>query len=120
MDDIRCIQEKTRLQGILKRAGVTQQTDDILETVIDNLAWQRVKLEDTMEAAKKSTVVVKYSNGGGQEGLRENPIFKGYESLWKSYMAGMKMFIVYLPKDIQEEVENENNVIDLVRKMKEA
>ena len=120
MDDIRYEQEKRRLEAILERANVHQQHRDTLAPVVDNLAWMRIKLDDAREAVKNSSVVIKYSNGGGQEGLRENPLFKGYESLWKSYMNGLSVFTSYLPKEIQDEVIQENNVLSIVRKMKEA
>ena len=40
-----------------------------------------------------------YDNGGGQKGIRENPAFKGYESLWKAYMQGMNRILDTLPPE---------------------
>ena len=44
-----------------------------------------------------------YDNGGGQRGIRENPAFKGYESLWKAYMQGMNRILDTLPP---EQIQN--------------
>ena len=118
MDDSRVKKEQKRLEAILERAGATQQTKDILSPVIENLSWQRVKLIDTMEKIKQSSVAIFYDNGGGQTGLRENPLFRGYGNLWKSYMTGLDKFTSYLPKEIQEEIQNENTILEKVRSMK--
>lgn len=118
MDDIRVIKEQKRLETILERANATEQTKEILSSVIENLAWQRIKLMDTMEEIKTSSVAIKYDNGGGQTGIRENPLFRGYGTLWKAYMTGMDKFTSYLPKDIQEEIRSENTMLDKVRSMK--
>jgi hypothetical protein len=63
--------------------------------------------------------VVAYDNGGGQKGIRENPLFKGYENLWRSYMAGMSKIIDCLPDEIatveSEVVNKPKTVLELVR-----
>ena len=90
-----------------------------LESVIENTAWMRVKLDDTRESIKGSGVAIPYNNGGGQKGIRENPLFKGYQSLWKSYMSGMETIIACLPKDDGKALENApespKTVLELVR-----
>ena len=118
MDDIRVIKEKKRLETILERAKATEQTKEILSSVIENLAWQRIKLMDTMEEIKTSSVAIAYDNGGGQTGIRENPLFRGYGTLWKAYITGLDKFTAYLPKELQEEIRSGDTMLEKVRSMK--
>ena len=99
--------ENKRLHDLLKKAEVPAPKIEGLEVVIDNLSWQRVKLEETRDAIKNSQVVIPYDNGGGQKGLRENPLYKGYLNLWRGYIAGLEKLLSYLPAELQDQVTNE-------------
>lgn len=112
--------EHKRLESLLDKAEVPQIQRDALAGVVDNLSWMRVKLDETREIMGKAQVVCKYNNGGGQSGMRENPIFKGYLNLWRGYMVGIEKFSAYLPKDLKDEVMDENNVLDKVLKARRA
>lgn len=121
MDKNSVTSERKRLEELLDRANVPQQQRDVLAPVIDNLAWQRIKLDETREAVKNAQVVVEYNNGGGQSGTRENPIFKAYINLWRAYMLGLEKYTSYLPKELQEEIAQENiSVLEQVKRMKKA
>ena len=113
--------EHRRLEALLDRAGVPQQRRDVLAPVIDNMAWQRAKLDEAREEMQDANIVCHYDNGGGQSGERENPIFKAYVNLWRAYMIGLEKYTSYLPKEMQEEVkENVLSVLDQVKMMKKA
>lgn len=120
--------EKNRLKKLLKDADVSQARQKTLEPVIENLSWMKAKLDDTREIIKSSHVVMPYDNGGGQKGIRANPAFKAYESLWKSYVTGMDRVLNALPKEEQDavrkqdEAETPRNPLELVlyNKKKEA
>ncbi len=119
MDNIRVLDEHKRLDAILERANVLDQHRDILSPVVDNLAWMKVKLDDTREQIRGTGVVIPYDNGGGQSGIRENPLFKGYYSLWKAYLSGLDKYTSYLPREIKEELETETmDILTQVREMK--
>lgn len=111
--------ESERIKSILIDAGVSDKRIKALEPIIENTAWMKIKLDETRELIKTSNVVIPYDNGGGQKGLRENPLFKGYESLWKSYMAGMGKILDCFPSERIEqetkEVESPKTVLELVR-----
>lgn len=112
--------ERERLESILERAGVPTQKKSVLLPVIDNMAWQRIKLDETRKEMRNASVVCTYNNGGGQTGTRENPIFKAYVNLWRAYMMGLEKFSACLPKDLQDEVSTEaTNILEQVRNMKE-
>ncbi len=120
--DIRVDQEKKRILEVLKAAGVPCPKIDALEAVIDNAAFMRVKLEDCQAAIKSSNVVIPYDNGGGQKGLRENPLFKGYEALFKSYILAMDKIMDALPKGLENELQSFTDdavdVIEMVKSLK--
>lgn len=117
--DVRATAEAERLKSLLFNFNISEDMVGLLEDVINNTAWIKVKLDEAREAIKTSNVVIPYDNGGGQKGLRENPLFKGYESLLKSYMGGMKQILDVLPKqaaDVKEaEMEKPQTMLELVR-----
>lgn len=113
--------EKKRLIALLNRAEVPTQQQDVLAPVIDNMAWQRLKLDEAREEMQDASIVCHYDNGGGQEGERENPIFKAYINLWRAYMIGLDKFTSYLPKELQEEAAaGAVDVLAQVKAMKKA
>jgi len=121
MSDIQSLVEKeiTRLKNLLVDAGISERRINALESIIENTAWIRAKLDQTREDIKHTSVVIPYDNGGGQKGIRENPLFKGYESLYKSYIQGLDRILNALPAEkIQEEenaVEKPKTVLELVK-----
>lgn len=109
--------ERDRISGILLSAGVSEKRMNLLEPVITNTAWMKAKLDDARAAIKNAQIVISYDNGGGQRGIRENPLFKGYSALWRSYMAGMNRIIDSLPEEavkIDEDAKPEN-VLSIIR-----
>ena len=113
--------EKTRIKRLLKESGTSDARMKMLEPVIENVAWMKIKLDQAREKIKNSGIVMPYDNGGGQTGIRENPAFKGYEALWKSYMAGMNKLLEAMPPEVieaEEETEKEQapvTVLELIR-----
>ena len=118
-EDERVSAEEENLRAILLAYGVSENRHRALEPIIENVAWMKVKLDDTRAAIKHSSVVIKYDNGGGQSGLRENPLFKGYSSLWKSYISGLDKIFACLPNETAEtmvkEEEKPKSVLEIVR-----
>lgn len=111
-------EEKQRLTSLLFDCLVPQNRIQMLEPVIENVAWMKAKLDDTREQIRNTSVAIPYDNGGGQTGIRKNPLFEGYSSLWKSYMAGMNAITAVLPKDVVSEAANADSpktVLQLVR-----
>ena len=98
----RAIEEKNRITAILNDAGISERRMQTLAPIIENVSWMRAKLDDSRDLIKNSNIVVPYDNGGGQKGIRENPAFKGYESLWKAYMQGMNRILDTLPPEAIE------------------
>ena len=115
----RADEEKNRIVGILTEAGISERRMQMLGPVIDNVSWMKAKLDDSRTLIKNSNIVVPYDNGGGQKGIRENPAFRGYESLWKSYMQGMNRILDTLPEEEAKTLDYEDmkpqSVLSLVR-----
>ena len=121
MDKKKVNKEHKRLEALLDRADVPQQQRDVLAPVIDNMAWQRVKLDEAREQMQDASIVCHYENGGGQSGERENPIFKAYRNLWRAYMVGLEKFSSYLPKELQDEAAGDSlSVLEQVKQMKKG
>ena len=123
MDDLeikaRAEEEQNRIPGLLLEIGISDKRMKLLEPIILNTAWMKAKLDDAREAIKNSNIVISYDNGGGQKGIRENPLFKGYESLFRSYMAGMSKILDSLPQEVIEQatdnVGKPATMLELVR-----
>lgn len=122
MDDTeikaRAEEEQKRIQTLLNDVGISDKRQKLLDPIILNTAWMKAKLDDAREAIKTSNIVISYDNGGGQKGIRENPLFKGYESLWRSYMAGMSKILDSLPQEVIEQsvaIEQPKTMLELVR-----
>ena len=115
----RAEEEQNRIADLLSEVGISDKRMKLLEPIILNTAWMKAKLDDAREAIKNSNIVISYDNGGGQKGIRENPLFKGYESLWKSYMQGMNRILDCLPNEVveieTEGVEKPKTMLELVR-----
>lgn len=113
------LEEIKRIKDLLAEFGVADRRIKLLQPVIENTAWMKVKLDEAREVVQESSVVISYNNGGGQSGLRENPIFKGYEALWKSYMSGMNVILSALPPEIvkeeKEKIVETKTMLELVR-----
>ena len=117
-EEIILIDEQERIKTLLFDFGVKKEKVDLLIPVIINVVWMEQKLNDAMELIADSSVAIPYDNGGGQSGIRENPLFKGYESLFKSYMSGLCKILECLPNDIAEQIveqEKPKSVLELVR-----
>ena len=116
--------EAKRIIDLLTDAGISDRRIKLLMPVIVNTSWMKAKLDDAREAIKNSNIVISYDNGGGQKGIRENPLFKGYEGLWKSYLTGLDRIMSALPPEKSHEIVEEaektepSTVLSLVRKRK--
>ena len=61
------------------------------------------KLDDARTAIGEDGITVEYDNGGGQTGVRENPAFRAYEALWKTYLSGLDALLKLLPEGAAED-----------------
>lgn len=118
-EDRRVAREKKRILALLADFYIQENKVKILEPIVENIAWMKVKLDDARAVIAASNIVIPYDNGGGQNGIRENPAFKGYEALWKSYMAGLEKILEELPEEERasaaDVADAPKTVLELVR-----
>ena len=78
MDDVKIICERLP-EGIRQRG----------EELVHNILFMEDRLKDTREKAAKMDMVIPYDNGGGQKGIRKNPVFEEYAQIFNAYKAGL-------------------------------
>lgn len=111
---------KTQITKVLKGCNVPPEKLETLKPIIENVAFMADKLDEIRAQMVEADAVVFYDNGGGQTGYKENPIFKVYEALWKSYLNGMEKILACFPKPkaVEEEMpepETPANVLSMIR-----
>ena len=113
--DERCEAEEQRLRGILTRCELPALRLEMLEPVLINTAWMRVKLDDARKTIRGGRVVLKYDNGGGQKGSHANPAYAEYRALFASYLKGLETLLGALPEELSgEKVAVDDSVLKLV------
>lgn len=122
--ELRVEDESNRIISVLKDAEVSETTIQALSPIVENVAWMKIKLDDARSKIKTGQITTTYDNGGGQKGTRENPLFKGYENLWKSYMLGMNKILDVLPdnKDeaLKQDIKSSKSALDIIRARRTA
>lgn len=118
----RAVRAQNKLKKLLRTNNISDESVKILLPIIQNVAWMQVKLEDIQEEACEEDIIVAYNNGGGQSGYRENPIFKSYENLWKSYMLGMNKILEWVPEETANEQKEElkKNMLDIIKERRRS
>ena len=90
--------ERRKLAKFLAKNGLNDEKIKSLDPVILNVSWMKSKLDDAREAIGEEGITVEYDNG-----VRENPAFRAYEALWKTYLSGLDMLIKLLPVEVPQE-----------------
>ena len=108
--------EFDRLKEALCRQNLDSQTIENLIPLINNMAFQRIQLDEMIRDLTEQGLVTKYSNGKDQEGTHLNPCFTAYVKLWAAYSKALQDFARYFPDEITGAVTN-NNVTPLLQVM---
>lgn len=74
-------------------AGVPEQLRPYAIELADNVIFQCRKLAETRKAMEgsKQQLIVAYDNGGGQRGVRKNPIYEAYNQLMGNYRKSLAL-----------------------------
>lgn len=62
----------------------------------ENVFFMEGKLIETRNGLANQQVVIAYDNGGGQKGIRKNPIFEGYNQLMANYRKTLEQLVALL------------------------
>lgn len=81
--------ERERLRGLLEK-HVGGGKMELADAMVDNLAFDAVRLEEMRSSLTGQTNVVGYDNGGGQSGFKKNPELELYMSLTKQYQSEVR------------------------------
>ncbi len=117
--------ERQKLVRELKKAKISKHKMKVLEAVIDNVAFLKVTLDDLREMLLTEEILVEYDNGGGQKGIKENPLYKEYTTLFGNFMKGMDKILAPMPdtdpeaNPIVQEAKPET-ILDAIRKKRDA
>lgn len=77
-------------------AGVPESVRPLVSELVENVNFMYVKLHETRKGIENEAIVIPYDNGGGQTGIRENPAFKGYQTLLASYRKTLEQLMAVL------------------------
>ena len=77
----------------------------------ENVVFQCRKLAETRKAMQKnnSQLVVAYNNGGGQSGIRKNPIYEAYNQLMANYRKSLQQLTDLLQEYGMEDVQADDS-----------
>ena len=96
--------ELKRLQGLTRTAIPANQRTASMP-LLQNLAWQKVKLEEARSDLMADSIFIPYDNGGGQAGIREHPGYTAYNKLFSTYARGIKQLCDMMAKGAPERDE---------------
>lgn len=95
-------------------ANVPEQVRPLVAELAENVLFMRRKLAQTRKGIRQQDVVIPYDNGGGQEGIRENPAFKGYHALLASYRKSLEELVMLLERHGGFERTDADNPLALI------
>lgn len=77
-------------------AGMPDEIRTHAIELAENVFFMEGKLVETRRGLANQQVVIAYDNGGGQKGIRKNPIFEGYNQLMSNYRKTLEQLIALL------------------------
>lgn len=103
--DKEILKEKNRLLEIVKDINL-EKKDSILG-LIDNLSFMKVQLQKYMDDMNKNGTIELFSQSPNQKPYeRVRPVVKEYNSMLRNYHNAVKQFMLTLPKDDTEEIDD--------------
>ena len=100
--DKRISKEIERLNEIFK--NLSEDKKKLAKSIIENVAFMTVTLEDLQAAINKKGVVEEYRNGANQFGVKESSEVKIYNTMIKNHTSSVNKLI--------EMLKNESIAID--------
>lgn len=96
-------EEKKRLIKIFK--DIDKNKLEFVMHQIDNLAWLNVSTRILKENVDKFGTIVKYNNGGGQSGVRDNPDVKTLIAYQKNVTSITKQLLDLVPPKTKSKLQ---------------
>ena len=89
--------EKQKISKLF--AKIDKNKRDVVEKLIENVAFMSITLDDLKEDIKIYGVKETYMNGSNQFGFKESIESKTYNAMLKNYMNAIKQLIDLLPDE---------------------
>ena len=77
----------------------------------ENILFMEERLKDSREHMKDQPIVMAYDNGGGQKGIRKNPMFDAYNSLMRTYNNSLAQLIEILGEDASADLPKQGKLV---------
>ena len=87
--------EKDKLMTVFKEIDANKL--EFVSNQIDDLAWLIVACDELKDKIDKEGAVIKYNNGGGQSGVKDNPNVKTLIAYQKNKISITKQLIELVP-----------------------
>ena len=71
------------------RAAASPAMADRAARVAEEVLHMEAKLAETRREMGQTKLVIAYDNGGGQTGIRKNPVYEAYNALLRSYLSAL-------------------------------
>ena len=95
-------------------AGVAENVRPYALELAENVIFMGGKLEDTRRGLANQQVVIAYDNGGGQKGIRKNPIFEGYNQLMANFRKTAEQLCAIIKESGAAEADGGNPLADIL------
>ena len=90
--------ERNRLQKLIKKTS--PERAQVLKPLCENVGFLKARLDMAREELDGEPLVIEYQHGKDQSGTTENPAFRAYEGLFRSYVAGLAKILDALPQAV--------------------
>ncbi len=87
--------ERNRLLKLVKASSPERAT--ALRPLCENVGWMKARLDIAREEIGEADLTIEYQHGKDQYGVTENPVFRAYEALFRSYVSGLVKILEALP-----------------------
>lgn len=83
-------------------------------SIAENACWMEQRLAESREAIRTAPIVMPYDNGGGQTGIRKNPMYDAYEALLASYIKAVSQLDAMVDSADGEDGEDGESPLQLL------
>lgn len=90
--------EKKRLEEIFE--NIETNKSKLVESLINDAAFQRVTLEETREIIQRDGIIEEYQNGANQKGIKKSAAVEVYDKLVNTYSKVIKQLCDLLPEKV--------------------
>ena len=96
--------------------GIPEKIRPYATELAENVVFQCRKLAETRRAMDKSRqqLVVAYNNGGGQTGVRKNPVYEAYNQLMANYRKSLQQLTELLQTYGMEDAKSDDSPLSRI------